>query len=107
MDRKDILLPRIITTRRDFMITKQLSFKADSILSDTVDTTSNTTTIPADEATNIDTHFSYAYPVGSLLVHEDVIDYETQLALREKWKNLTITDNFLFEKVMRNKRVYA
>ena len=89
------------------MITKPLSFKADSIISDTIDTTSNTTTISADEATNIDTHFSYAYPVGSLLVHEDVIDYETQLALREKWKNLTITDNFLFEKVMRNKRVYA
>ena len=86
------------------MITKQFSFKADSIISDTIDTTSN---ISAGEATNTNTHFSYAYPVGSLLVHEDVIDYETQLALREKWKNLTITDNFLFEKVMRNKRVYA
>ncbi|WP_276789847.1 hypothetical protein [Veillonella magna] len=34
------------------MITKRLSFKADSILSDTMDTTSNTTTISADEATN-------------------------------------------------------
>ncbi len=41
------------------MITKRLSFKADSILSDTIDITSNTTTTPADEATNIDTHFSY------------------------------------------------
>ncbi|WP_288302101.1 hypothetical protein [uncultured Veillonella sp.] len=89
------------------MITKQLSFKADSTLSDTIDTTSNTTTIPADEATNTNTHFSYASPTGSLLVHEDVIDYETQLALREKWRNLTITDNFLFEKVMHSKRVYA
>ena len=86
------------------MITKQFSFKADSIISDTIDTTSN---ISAGEATNTNTHFSYACPAGSLLVHEDVIDYETQLALREKWKNLTITDNFLFEKVMRNKRVYA
>ena len=66
------------------MITKQFSFKADSILSDTVDTTSNTTTIPADEATNTDTYFSYALPTGLLLVHEDLIDYETQLALREK-----------------------
>ena len=89
------------------MITKPLSFKADSIISDTVDTTSNITTIPADEATNIDTHFSYTRSADSFLVHEDVIDYETQLALREKWKNLTITDNFLFEKVMRNKRIYA
>ena len=34
------------------MITKRLSFKADSILSDTIDTTSNITTIPAGEATN-------------------------------------------------------
>ena len=67
------------------MITKQFSFKADSILSDTVDTTSNTTTIPADEATNTNTHFSYEYPKHCLLVHEDLIDYETQLALREKW----------------------
>ena len=67
------------------MITKRLSFKADSILSDTIGTTSNTTTIPADEATSTDTRFSYASPTGSLLVHEDVIDYETQLALREKW----------------------
>ena len=89
------------------MITKRLSFKVDSLISDTVDTTSNITNISADEATNINTHFSYASPTGSLLVHEDVIDYETQLALREKWRNLTITDNFLFEKVMRNKRVYA
>ncbi|WP_289088926.1 hypothetical protein [uncultured Veillonella sp.] len=89
------------------MITKQFSFKTESILSDTVDTTSNITTIPPDEATNTNTHFSYTSPVGSLLVHEDIIDHETQLALREKWKNLTITDNFLFEKVMRNKRVYA
>ena len=89
------------------MITKQLSFKADSIISDTVDTTSNITNISAGEATNTNTHFSYTSPTGSLLVHEDVIDYETQLALREKWRNLTITDNFLFEKVMRNKRVYA
>ena len=89
------------------MITKQLSFKADSIISDTVDTTSNITNIPADEATNTNTHFSYASPTGSLLVHEDVIDYETQLALREQWRNLTITDNFLFEKVMHGKRVYA
>ena len=87
------------------MITKQLSFKADSILSDTMDTTSNITNISAGEATNTNTHFSYTSPTGSLLVHEDVIDYETQLALREKWKNLTITDNFLFEKVMRNKRI--
>ncbi|WP_303059109.1 PD-(D/E)XK nuclease family transposase [Veillonella magna] len=84
------------------MITKQFSFKADSIISDTIDTTSN---ISAGEATNTNTHFSYACPAGSLLVHEDVIDYETQLALREKWRNLTITDNFLFEKVMRNKRI--
>ena len=89
------------------MITKRLSFKADSILSDTVDTTSNITNISAGEATNIDTHFSYARSADSFLVHEDVIDYETQSALREKWRNLTITDNFLFEKVMRNKRVYA
>ena len=49
----------------------------------------------------------YILAPDSFLVHEDVIDYETQLALREKWKNLTIIDNFLFEKVMRNKRVYA
>ena len=89
------------------MITKRLVSNVDSILSDTIDRISNTTTISAGEATNIDTHFSYACPAGLLLVHEDVIDYETQLALREKWKNLTITDNFLFEKVMRNKRVYA
>ena len=89
------------------MITKRLSFKADSILSDTMDTTSNITNISSGEATNTNTHFSYASPTRSLLAHEDVIDYETQLALREKWRNLTITDNFLFEKVMRNKRVYA
>ena len=89
------------------MITKQLSFKADSILSDTMDTISNITNISSGEATNTNTHFSYASLTGSLLVHEDVIDYETQLALREKWKNLTITDNFLFEKVMHSKRVYA
>ncbi len=87
------------------MITKQLSLKADSIISDTIDTTSNTTTIPAGEATNTNTHFPYASPTGSLLVHEDVIDYETQSALREKWRNLTITDNFLFEKVMHGERV--
>ena len=87
------------------MITKRLSFKADSILSDTIDTTSNITNISAGEAISTDTRFPYASPTGSLLVHEDVIDYETQLALREKWKNLTITDNFLFEKVMRNKRI--
>ena len=47
------------------MITKPLSFKADSIISDTVDTTSNITTIPADEATNIDTHFF----THALLIH--------------------------------------
>ncbi|WP_275114278.1 hypothetical protein [Veillonella magna] len=34
------------------MITKRLSFNVDSILSDTIDRISNTTTIPADEATN-------------------------------------------------------
>ena len=89
------------------MITKRLSSNVDSITSDRIDTVSKRRNISADEATNTDTYFSYALPTGSLLVHEDIIDYETQLALREKWKNLTITDNFLFEKVMRNKRVYA
>ena len=96
------------------MITKQLISVADVIASDSVDTeptsidsTSDTTNITTDEAANTDTHFSYTSPARSFLVHEDVIDYETQLALREKWRNLTITDNFLFEKVMRNKRIYA
>ena len=66
------------------MITKQLVSNVDSILSNTIDTTSNITNMSADEATNTNTHFSYVSPTGSLLVHEDVIDYETQLALREK-----------------------
>ncbi|MBD8975131.1 hypothetical protein [Veillonella magna] len=87
------------------MITKRLVSNVDSITMDATDTTSGTTNITVDPSNGTDTHFSYAYPVGSLLFHEDVIDYETQLALREKWKNLTITDNFLFEKVMRNKRI--
>ena len=83
------------------MITKQFTSKTNGIVSDTIDTNKG--------ATNNTTHttFSYEYPKHCLLVHEDVIDYEMQLALREKWKNLTITDNFLFEKVMCNKRVYA
>ena len=38
--------------------------------------------ISADEATNTDTYFSYALLTGSLLVHEDVIDYETELLVR-------------------------
>ena len=46
------------------MITKRLSFKADSILSDTMDTISNITNIPSGEATNTNTHFSYASPTG-------------------------------------------
>ena len=100
------------------MITKQLISAADVIASDSIDTepnsidsisntdsTSNTKNITTDASTNTDTHFSYTSSARSLLVHEDVIDYETQLALHEKWKNLTITDNFLFEKVMRNKRI--
>ena len=89
------------------MITKQLTNKADGITSATRNPTSNTTNIPADASNSTNTHFSYVCSAESFLVHEDVIDYETQLALREKWKNLTITDNFLFEKVMRNKRIYA
>ena len=94
------------------MITKQLISAADVIASDSIDTepnsidsTSDTTNITADEAINTHAILYYEYPKHSLLVHEDVIDYETQLALHEKWKNLTITDNFLFEKVMRNKRI--
>ena len=67
------------------MITKRLSSNVDSITSDRIDTVSNRRNISADEATNTDTYFSYALPTGLLLVHEDVIDYETQLALREKW----------------------
>ena len=67
------------------MITKRLSSNVDSITSDRIDTVSKRRNISADEATNTDTYFSYALPTGSLLVHEDVIDYETQLALREKW----------------------
>lgn len=93
--------------RRDFMITKQFIYNVDKITMDATDTTSNTTNITADSSNSTDTHFSYTSPAGSFLVNEDVINYEMQLALREKWKNLTITDNFLFEKVMRNKRVYA
>ena len=87
------------------MITKQLVSNVDSITMDATDTTSSITNITVDPSNGTDTYFSYARSAGSLLVHEDVIDYETQLALREKWKNLTITDNFLFEKVMRNKRI--
>ena len=89
------------------MITKQFIYNVDSITMDATDTTSNTTNITADASNSTNTHFSYTSPAGSFLVNEDVINYEMQLALREKWKNLTITDNFLFEKVMRNKRVYA
>ena len=66
------------------MITKRLSSNVDSITSDRIDIVSKRRNISADEATNTDTYFSYALPTGSLLVHEDVIDYETQLVLREK-----------------------
>ena len=64
------------------MITKRLSSNVDSITSDRIDTVSKRRNISADEATNTDTYFSYALPTGSLLVHEDVIDYEMELLVR-------------------------
>ena len=90
------------------MITKQTGSSIGSTIKDMLDEKINSNTIMDNNpgvATNTRTTFLYSRPTQSLLVHEDVIDYETQLALREKWKNLTITDNFLFEKVMRNKRI--
>ena len=90
------------------MITKQTGSSIRSTIKDMLDEKINSNTIMDNNpgvATNTRTTFLYSRPTQSLLVHEDVIDYETQLALREKWKNLTITDNFLFEKVMRNKRI--
>ena len=90
------------------MITKQTGSSIRSTIKDMLDEKINSNTIMDNNpgvATNTRTTFLYSCPTQSLLVHEDVIDYETQLALREKWKNLTITDNFLFEKVMRNKRI--
>ena len=90
------------------MITKYSNNSAGAITKDMLDEKSNSKTITGNTQ-DVSTHtlatFLYSHPTQSLLVHEDVIDYETQLALREKWKNLTITDNFLFEKVMRNKRI--
>ena len=64
------------------MITKRLSSNVDSITSDRIDTVSKRRNISADEATNTDTYFSYALPTGSLLVHEDIIDYEMELLVR-------------------------
>ena len=64
------------------MITKRLSSNVDSITSDRIDTVSKRRNISADDATNTDTYFSYALPTGSLLVHEDVIDYEMELLVR-------------------------
>ena len=90
------------------MITKHINNSADTITKGILDEKLDSNTITGstkDVSTNTRTTFLYSRPTHSLLVHEDVIDYETQLALREKWKNLTITDNFLFEKVMRNKRI--
>ena len=92
------------------MITKQSGSSIGSTIKDMLDEKINSNTIMDNNpgvTTNTRTTFLYSHPTQSLLVYEDVIDYETQLALREKWRNLTITDNFLFEKVMRNKRVYA
>ena len=90
------------------MITKQTGSSIRSTIKDMLDEKINSNTIMDNNpgvATNTRTTFLYSRPTQSLLVHEDVIDYETQLALREKWRTLTITDNFLFEKVMRNKRI--
>jgi flagellar biosynthesis/type III secretory pathway protein FliH len=64
------------------MITKRLSSNVDSITSDRIDTVSKRRNISADEATNTDTYFSYALPTGSLLVHEDIIDYEMELLVQ-------------------------
>ncbi|MBD8975643.1 hypothetical protein [Veillonella magna] len=80
------------------MITKQLVSNVDSITMDATDTTSNTTNITADASNSTDTHFPYTSPAGSFLVNEDVIDYEMQLALHEKWKNLTIQIIFFSKK---------
>lgn len=92
------------------MITKYSNNSAGAITKDVLDEKSNSKTITGNTQ-DVSIHtlatFLYSHLTQPLLVKENVIDYETQLALREKWKNLTITDNFLFEKVMRNKRVYG
>uniref|UniRef100_UPI0025979371 Rpn family recombination-promoting nuclease/putative transposase n=1 Tax=uncultured Veillonella sp. TaxID=159268 RepID=UPI0025979371 len=90
------------------MITKYSNNSAGAITKDMLDEKSNSKTITGntqDISTYTLATFLYSHLTQPLLVQEDVIDYEIQLALREKWKNLTITDNFLFEKVMRNKRI--
>ncbi len=92
------------------MITKQTGSDTGSTTKDMLDEKIGGNTIVGNKqsiTTNTCTTFLYSHLTQPLLVQEDIIEYETQLALREKWKNLTITDNFLFEKVMRNKRVYA
>ena len=54
-------------------------------------------------------HENWAYQTyeasSQILVHEGTKRYGTHQYLMPSWQDVTITENFLFEKVMHNKRI--
>ena len=55
--------------------------------------------------TTKDWHYSRELDVSQFLVHDKTKLYNASQYHMPKWQDATITENFLFEKVMHNKRI--
>ena len=55
--------------------------------------------------TTKDWHYSRELDVSRFLVHDKIKLYNASQYHMPKWQDATITENFLFEKVMHNKRI--